>query len=124
MSSSSDDDNENEVKLWEREETTVLEIPVFRTALPPKILRIRQYVSDDDRFGIHSCVWDGWVACLHFLAERHSRETVDADGSLIVDLGSGTGIVGFGMSLLGYHSLLTDLPDALQLLNENLLSNK
>lgn len=56
------------------------------------------------------------VAYLHH-HQQHQQATV-------VDLGSGTGIVGLGMSkLFGYsHVVLTDLPLAVDLLKETVSS--
>jgi ribosomal protein L11 methylase PrmA len=43
---------------------------------------------------------------------------------LVIDLGSGTGIVGIAMARLGYGKVfLTDLPEALHLMHENVLKS-
>ncbi len=67
-------EGEEEVQLWEREETSLLEIPLPRPSEESKkSILLRQYGSNDNRFGIHSCVWDSGIAFIHFLAERYNK---------------------------------------------------
>lgn len=106
------EDENDDVKLWEREETPLLKIPLPSTnnttsnpqpVVPPKILLLRQFGSDATEFGIHSCVWDSGIALLHFLAERYNidgsayKQFSSSNSTLVVDLGAGTGVVGLGM---------------------------
>jgi hypothetical protein len=129
---------EEEFQLWEREETSLLEIPLPRPLdEAKKSILLRQYGSNDNRFGIHSCVWDSGIAFIYFLAERYNKiRTKNSDtedelvlmstkNTLVIDVGSGTGVAGLGVAIsLGYDAILTDLPDALDLLNENLVLNE
>ena len=49
------DDNDNEVKLWEDlEEKDLLEIPLSSSSSNPLKLSLRQYVSSDIQWDIHS----------------------------------------------------------------------
>lgn len=130
-------EEEEEVKLWEREETSLLEIPLPRSLEDStNSILLKQYGSNDSRFGIHSCVWDSGIAFIYFLAERYNMIRTKASdteddfflmstkNTLIIDVGSGTGVAGLGVAIsLGYDAILTDLPDALDLLNDNLVLN-
>jgi predicted nicotinamide N-methyase len=117
-SSDDDDDDGNQVKLWTREETSLLQVNVGNT-----VLRLRQYGSDDDRWGIHSCVWDGGLALLDYFSQvQHGGAVAD----VVLDLGAGTGIVGLGLASIGAAAkrvVLTDLPQAIPLLLENVSLN-
>ena len=125
-----------EVMLWQDlEEREMVTIPI--PGCISNGLTLRQYVSADDRWGIHSSIWEGGLALLAYLhrcyfsmttttATTTTRMTSSSSypsdtpkSPLFLDLGSGTGIVGLGMAKLGYHVLLTDLEDALPLLQEN-----
>jgi predicted nicotinamide N-methyase len=112
------DDDDSDIILWQDlEERELVEIPISNESTP---LRLRQYVSHDDRWGIHSSVWEGGLALLAYLSETHNQRD-----ALIIDLGAGTGIVGLGCALLGYTNkiLLTDLDEALPLLKDNVQRN-
>ena len=141
------DDNDNEVKLWEDlEEKDLLEIPLSSSSSNPLKLSLRQYVSSDIQWGIHSSVWEGGLAMLAFLMDSKSiREMTKVSTSLsllssssslmVIDLGSGTGITGLGLAAtMEYNAissptdkvevLLTDLKNAMPLLNENIERNQ
>ncbi|KAI2503920.1 lysine methyltransferase [Fragilaria crotonensis] len=109
-------DEDNVVELWVREETPLLKVRVA----PNQHIQIAQYGSDDDRWGIYSCVWDGGLGLVDYF-RRHEGFSRDA---LVVDLGSGTGVVGLGMAASGYSNIVvTDLQDALGLMKENVNLN-
>ena len=106
------------VNLWDREELPLLSITINDD--DGKLLQLKQYGSDNDQWGIHSCLWDGGIGMLAYIKQYPINST-----ALIVDLGAGTGIVGLGMGLLGYqHIVLTDLSDALPLMQENVALNE
>jgi predicted nicotinamide N-methyase len=117
-----EDNEDNEVVLWQDlEEQELVDIPIHATAT----LHLRQYISHDDRWGIHSSVWEGGLALLAYFS---TLQPPIKDDGLILDLGSGTGIVGLGLAeLLGDHSTtniwLTDLEEAMPLLNNNIQRN-
>jgi predicted nicotinamide N-methyase len=113
------EDEDNEVVLWQDlEERETVEIPIVDDS--SSIITLRQYISSDDRWGIHSSVWEGGLALLAYLQQH----PVPKD-TLIVDLGSGTGIVGLGLTKLGYTKVaVTDLQEALPLLDDNVQRNE
>ena len=109
-------DEDNDVELWVREETPLLRVRVS----PNQHLLIAQYGSDSDRWGIYSCIWDGGLGLVEYFRtnEGFSRD------ALVIDLGSGTGVVGLGMAAVGFrNSVVTDLHDALGLMKENVNLN-
>ena len=141
---------EEGIDLWSREETPVITIELQardaisnvgksiedddrkkESTMPNRNMKLRQYVSDDTRWGIFSCVWDGGLALLAYLSfygknnnERQVKMGEDMElFPLVIDVGSGTGVVGIGAALIGYQSILTDLPEALPLLEENCDTN-
>jgi predicted nicotinamide N-methyase len=112
-----DDEVDDEISLFEQESTDVLEIGE---------LRFRQY--NDEKWGIHSWVWDGGIALLQYVIE-HWIEVATRDGErpLVIDLGSGTGVTGFGIAWYSQGKVsvtVTDLKEALPLLQENLELNQ
>ena len=111
------------INLWDREELPLLSITINdddNETNNGKLLQLKQYGSDDDQWGIHSCLWNGGIGMLSYLKQHPINST-----ALIIDLGAGTGIVGLGMGLLGYqHIVLTDLKDALSLMQENVTLNE
>jgi len=80
--------------------------------------------------GIGGKVWDGSIAMLEFLFQTEARWSdelglPDHSGCKIVDLGSATGILGLGISLLKPQCVVvnTDLPEVIPLLEMNLNKN-
>jgi Lysine methyltransferase len=109
-------------------------------------LRLRQFGSQDTRWGIYSTVWDGGIALLQYVAthwdpvvrqirqveENRARRSVNgreigSDVSVyVLDIGSGTGVTGLGIAALTKGSCrvaVTDLQEALPLLKENVELN-
>lgn len=140
-----DDDDNNDIALFDQEETELLTIYCYNdvtTTTPtnqldikdeiknnnnPIILHLNQYNSNDNRWGIYSCVWDGGIALLYYMnlliKEKQQQEQQQL---MLLDLGSGTGVVGIGISLLLPHHVdivVTDLPDAMSLLQDNIQLN-
>jgi len=115
------EDDENTLNIWGREESPFISLPI----LPLKELKLGQYGSSDERWGIHSCVWDGGVGALAFFAGGLAGQlpSPPRPPPLLLDIGSGTGVVGLGLAFLGYRSIVTDLPEALPLLEENIALN-
>ena len=115
--------SDDEVVLWEDlEEKEMLAIPL----VADEVLNLRQFVSADDRWGIHSSVWEGGLAILAFLLQKNGRYSGDRF-DLVIDLGSGTGVAGLGLAKVNFGSkpkcLLTDIDDAIPLLEENIGRN-
>jgi predicted nicotinamide N-methyase len=109
-------DEDNVVELWVREETPLLKVRVA----PNEHIQIAQYGSDDDRWGIYSCIWDGGLGLVEYFRKN---EGLSRD-ALVLDLGSGTGVVGLGMAAVGFsYIVVTDLQDALGLMEENVNLN-
>jgi len=145
MTSTKDNDDEcnNEVQLWSREETPLLRIPIgaattTTTTTTTTLLSLRQIPSHDDGWGIHSCVWDGGLGLVAYLEKELSSSRLFSPESemVVVDLGSGTGIVGLACAVLAKQQheppprispsrvFLTDLPQALDLLHTNVQLNQ
>jgi hypothetical protein len=111
-----DDFEDCHVDLWTREETPIINLKIS----PNYHLQISQYGSHDHRWGIYSCIWDGSLG----LVEYFRRNKDISKSSLVIDLGSGTGIVGIAMARLGFDNvILTDLPEALDLMHKNVVTN-
>ncbi|CAE6972236.1 Vcpkmt, partial [Symbiodinium sp. CCMP2456] len=73
--------------------------------------------------GIGGGVWDGGLVLLEYLA--HPAQRTRLEGRRVLELGSGTGLVGLGCALLGAQEvLLTDLPDVTALLDFNVALNR
>jgi predicted nicotinamide N-methyase len=166
--SNEDDDDVNDVvSLWEDEERKLVEIqlpvcvssltfPSAATAITSsssstndRILTLRQYGSADDRWGIHSTIWDGGLALTAYLASHYYSYHTDTEtdgtgttpiknntsnsnnsqrggGVTLIDLGSGTGLVGLAVAALSRGQAavaVTDLAQALPLLEENVRLN-
>jgi predicted nicotinamide N-methyase len=111
-----DDDEDCRLDLWTREENPIVSVKISYS----QYLQISQYGSHDHRWGIYSCIWDGSLGLVEYF-----RQNIDIPkASLVIDLGSGTGIVGIAMARLGYGKVfLTDLPEALHLMHENVLKS-
>jgi hypothetical protein len=113
------------------------------------IIALRQYGSADDRWGIYSTIWDGGLALTAYLASHYFSYYTDAEtgtdtgtdtiinnnnnnssrgsgGVILIDLGSGTGLVGLAVAALSRGRAavaVTDLAQALPLLEENVRLN-
>lgn len=175
-----DVDVDNELNLFSREEKPLLCIAIncdniklnnaahdkeeecFKTTTN-SILRLKQFNTNHDSWGIHSTVWEGGLATLAYIIhqtkefdyDKHSSHSLlplmclnnkqkERKKTIILDLGSGTGIVGLGVALFlnkerqyyneednniferdkddrhFYHIILTDIPEALPLLESNM----
>ena len=66
------DTDDNEIELWTREETPLIEIPIDHS----RKLKLRQHTSQEDLWGIHSTVWDGGVGTLAYLLAQESQQRV------------------------------------------------
>jgi len=109
----------NEIALFEQEEAELLSIQL----LDKRVLHLTQHNTQHDGWGIHSTVWAGGIALLRYLSDRYHD---DWKKLTVIDLGSGTGIVGLGVAAASKGktaTVLTDLPEALSLLRENLAQN-
>jgi hypothetical protein len=113
------EDNDNSVHLFEEEEQDFLIVPVT----PDVSLRVRQYNSHHDNWGIYSTVWEGGYALIDYMRDCLAPHS-DRHPTVVFDVGSGTGIVGLAAAVLFPHSCrriyLTDLPEALSLIRENM----
>ncbi|KAL7566989.1 hypothetical protein ACA910_019917 [Epithemia clementina (nom. ined.)] len=100
-------------------------------------LVLGQYNSHHKDWGIHSTVWEGGLALLCYLIDRWRNHQATAISPLsfdvLLDLGSGTGLVGLGMaaataaktSAMSQQPVVavTDLAIALPLLHDNIKRN-
>jgi Lysine methyltransferase len=161
------DSDGDEIHLFEQEEQELLEIALVlpRNVTPGRtqasddndsirndaapILRLRQYPSTSEQWGIHSSVWDGGIALLYYvaahwdpvveqiLAGQQQQRSPCNEGATpmsqnrdsrpyIIDLGAGTGVTGLGLAAWtrGRCAVaLTDQDNALPLLRDNVARN-
>ncbi|XP_078419419.1 EEF1A lysine methyltransferase 3-like [Cetorhinus maximus] len=69
--------------------------------------------------GVSAYVWDAGIAlCRYF-----EKENINFTGKKLIELGSGTGIVGILAALLGGNVTLTDQPNILQQIEYNISAN-
>ncbi|KAI8028886.1 Protein N-lysine methyltransferase METTL21A [Camellia lanceoleosa] len=68
-------------------------------------------------------LWDSGVVLGKFLEHAVESGTMLLQGKKVVELGSGCGLVGCIVALLGAEVILTDLPDRLRLLRKNVGTN-
>ncbi|XP_067894309.1 EEF1A lysine methyltransferase 3-like [Heterodontus francisci] len=73
----------------------------------------------DPGLGVSSYVWEsGIVLCRYF-----EKENINFIGKKVIELGSGTGIVGILATLLGGNVTMTDQPHILKQINNNISIN-
>ncbi|XP_061583440.1 EEF1A lysine methyltransferase 3-like [Cololabis saira] len=80
-------------------------------------LRIRQVFGAN--LGVAAPVWEAALHLCHYLEDQ----SVPLRGRRVIELGSGTGVVGILAARLGAEVTLTDLPLALPQLQANVLAN-
>ncbi|XP_062886897.1 EEF1A lysine methyltransferase 3-like [Mobula hypostoma] len=73
----------------------------------------------DARLGISSYIWDAGIS----LCQYFEKEDINFTGKEVIELGSGTGIVGILAALLGGNVTMTDKPDTLKQINSNISIN-
>ncbi|XP_071972130.1 protein N-lysine methyltransferase METTL21D isoform X2 [Engystomops pustulosus] len=83
------------------------------------VLEIRQLSSGD----VGCVVWDAAIVLSKFLERQECAEPGLFKGRHVVELGSGTGIVGIMASTLGANVTVTDLEDLQHLMKANITSN-
>ncbi|XP_075699442.1 protein N-lysine methyltransferase METTL21D isoform X2 [Rhinoderma darwinii] len=83
------------------------------------VLEIRQLSSGD----VGCVVWDAAIVLSKFLERRQCAEPGLYAGRSVVELGSGTGIVGIMAATLGADVTVTDLEDLQDLMKKNIDSN-
>jgi len=81
-----------------------------------KLLEISQIEEGDT--GV--VVWDAALVLAKYLELRKE----DICGKKIIELGSGTGVVGLAAATLGADVIVSDLEDNLQLMKQNISSNQ
>ncbi|XP_078089373.1 EEF1A lysine methyltransferase 3-like [Mustelus asterias] len=73
----------------------------------------------DAEMGVSSYIWEsGLVLCQYF-----EKANISFTGKKVIELGSGTGIVGILAALLGGTVTMTDLPEILKQINNNIAIN-
>ncbi|KAG9481144.1 hypothetical protein GDO78_010412 [Eleutherodactylus coqui] len=83
------------------------------------LLEIRQLSSGD----VGCVVWDAAIVLSKFLERRERAESGLFAGRSVVELGSGTGIVGIMAATLGANVTVTDLEDLQDLMKTNIENN-
>lgn len=93
---------------------------LFSLSLPHHKISVQ--VHQNVNTGLHGVVWDAAVALSTFL-DKHADTFIVR--KRILELGSGTGLVGLTASFLHATSVtLTDLPTALPLLQQSIMLNE
>jgi len=85
-----------------------------------KMIRLRQNPEQGNR-PLGSVLWDGGYLLSKYLEQEYG--VLGLTGKKIIELGSGTGLVGIVASLLGADVTLTDREEVLDILTENVLVN-
>ncbi|GMH40558.1 hypothetical protein BSKO_08462 [Bryopsis sp. KO-2023] len=80
-------------------------------------LEIAQQMETENEAGV--VVWDAAIVLAHYL----HKNPYELKGKRVVELGSGTGVVGLAAALLGANVILTDLPRMMDLLQRNIEGN-
>ncbi|RWS06908.1 protein-lysine methyltransferase METTL21D-like protein [Dinothrombium tinctorium] len=97
-----------------------------------RVLEIDAFENEDVRVSIAQrtlgdvgvVVWDAALLLAKFLDYRAKRFPNCFKGTHGLELGAGTGLCGITAALLGCNVLLTDLPNLVPLLDENINRNK
>lgn len=76
-----------------------------------------------DRSKTDAVVWDAGLVLAYYLVKRFGQLSNGASTRRVIDVGSGTGVVGLTVAKLGAKVVLTDLAGALPLLNRNARRN-
>ncbi|GCB77252.1 EEF1A lysine methyltransferase 3-like [Scyliorhinus torazame] len=75
--------------------------------------------STSHNLGVSAYVWDAGIALCRYL----EKENISFTGKKVIELGSGTGIVGILATLLGGNVTLTDQPQILHQIEHNISIN-
>lgn len=98
----------------EREESRIAE----KIGLPG--LHLHEMVEEEDIEGTGTLIWSAGVRLSQHIVKNRTQEL---KGARVLDLGSGTGIVGISAACLGAHVMLTDTRDILPQIMENVEQN-
>ncbi|KAF6263186.1 putative methyltransferase-domain-containing protein [Scenedesmus sp. NREL 46B-D3] len=101
-------------KSLEREESRIAE----KIGLPG--LHLHEMVEEEDIEGTGTLIWAAGVRLSQHIVKNRTQEL---KGARVLDLGSGTGIVGIAAACLGAHVMLTDTRDILPQIMENVHQN-
>lgn len=101
-------------KSLEREESRIAE----KIGLPG--LHLHEMVEEEDIEGTGTLIWSAGVRLSQHIVKNRTQEL---KGARVLDLGSGTGIVGISAACLGAHVMLTDMRDILPQIMENVQEN-
>jgi len=102
-------------KSLEREEQRIAD----KIGLPG--LHLHEAVEDESVEGTGNLIWTAGVRLSQHLVKNRGGEL---KGARVLDLGSGTGIVGITAACLGAHVMLTDMRDVLPQIYDNVQANK
>ncbi|GAB5032359.1 protein-lysine methyltransferase mettl21a-like [Nannochloropsis oceanica] len=116
--SDSEDEGDLLEELWPRETKPLLMYQMtFSNGASVDLPIVQDLMGRRYEMGIGNIVWDAAVAMHRFFQVKFPPGHFQ--GKTILELGSGTGLVGITLALLGAQVILTDLPDFLPILQHN-----
>jgi predicted nicotinamide N-methyase len=117
--------------VQQQQETILLALPGPRWSLNPKDMQVnnkhiylKQFSTQDDT---STTLWDASFVLLKYFEKQHLQEWFLRNENTILELGSGTGLLGIGLSLLTpnvKHVIVSDRGECLENLKHNVLENK
>ena len=82
-----------------------------------------EIIQGEDGVYDGATIFDAGLVLIHYLQKCVKEGTLDFNGKSVIDLGSGTGIVGIAAGKLGGLVTLTDLEDGMSLIDKNVEMN-
>ncbi|KAJ2776159.1 Protein-lysine N-methyltransferase efm6 [Coemansia interrupta] len=99
------------------------ELEISRREASP--VRVLQDATGASRCGVGSTIWDAGLVMAKYLDHQTQSGNLDLSGKTVLELGSGTGIVGITLAKLQPNCtvVLTDKPELVALLKHNIEMN-
>lgn len=93
---------------------------------PSQTVHIAQDPTGKTYCGVGSTIWDAGLVLAKYLEHQTTQHKLDLAGKRVIELGSGTGLVGISLSKMqpGCQILLTDKKELIPLLDHNIQINQ